>query len=142
MAVSPIPAGYHTVSPYLLVEHAREFVQFLKQAFRAELVNMSQMGGKIMNAEIKIGDSMIMVADTREGMKPFPAMLHVYVKDVDAVYLDVVAAGAKTIMAPTNQFYGDRSCGVEDGFGNQWWIATHMEDLSSAEVEDRAKQHR
>ena len=91
-----------------------------------------------MHAEIKIGDSIVMMGEGQD-VKKFPAMLHLYMEDVDAVYQRALQAGAKSLREPSDQPYGDRSGGVEDAFGNQWWISTHVEDVTSEEMERRAK---
>jgi uncharacterized glyoxalase superfamily protein PhnB len=140
MAVKPIPDGYHTVTPYLIVEGAQKLIDFLKQGFGAkETFSMPGPDGKIGHAEVKIGNSMVMLADANPRWKPTKTMLYLYVEDVDAVYKKAVAAGGKSVMEPTNQFYGDRSAGVEDAFGNHWGIATHVEDVPMDELERRAQ---
>ena len=140
MAVKPIPDGYHTVTPYLIVEGAPKLIDFLKQGFGAkETFSMPGPDGKIGHAEVKIGNSMVMLADANPRWKPTKTMLYLYVEDVDAVYKKAVAAGGKSVMEPTNQFYGDRSAGVEDAFGNHWGIATHVEDVPMDELERRAQ---
>jgi uncharacterized glyoxalase superfamily protein PhnB len=138
--VKPIPEGHHTVTPYIVVPEVAKLIEFTKQAFGASEVFISKRpDGSVMHAEIKIGDSMIMMAEGGEGGKTFLAMLHLYVDDVDAVYQRAIGAGAKSLREPTDQVYGDRSGGVEDSFGNQWWLATHTEDVTSEEMERRAK---
>jgi len=140
MAVKPIPDGYHTVTPYLIVEGAQKLIDFLKQGFGAkETFSMPGPDGKIGHAEVKIGNSMVMLADANPRWKPTKTMLYLYVEDVDAEYKKAVAAGGKSVMEPTNQFYGDRSAGVEDAFGNHWGIATHVEDVPMDELERRAQ---
>jgi PhnB protein len=93
----------------------------------------------VQHAEIKIGDSIVMMGEGAPSGKNFPGMLHLYLEDVDAVYQRALQAGAKSLREPTDQPYGDRSGGVEDTFGNQWWISTHIEDVTSEEMERRAK---
>jgi uncharacterized glyoxalase superfamily protein PhnB len=140
MAVKPIPDGYHTVTPYLIVEGAQKLIDFLKQGFGAKVTfSMPGPDGKIGHAEVKIGNSMIMLADANPRWKATKTMLYPYVEDVDAVYKQAVAAGGKSVMEPTNQFYGDRSAGVEDAFGNHWGIGTHVEDVPMDELERRAQ---
>jgi PhnB protein len=141
MAVKPIPDGYHAVTPYLIVDGAAKLIDFLKETFGAtELFRMGAPGGKVGHAEVKIGDSNIMIADNSAEWASRPAMLYVYVKDVDDTHKRALAAGATQVKEPANQFYGDRSSGVTDAFGNYWGIATHVEDVSSEELERRAKQ--
>jgi PhnB protein len=136
----PIPEGHHTVTPYIVVQGVAKLIDFAKQAFGATEVFVSKRpDGSIMHAEIKIGDSIVMLGEGGEGGKTFLAMLHLYVDDVDSVYRRAVQAGAKSLREPADQVYGDRSGGVEDSFGNQWWLATHMEDVTSEEMERRAK---
>ena len=138
MAVKPIPDGYHTVTPYLIVAGAAELIEFAKRAFGAkERFRSSGPDGTIMHAEIQIGDSVVMVSDGSPDHPPKPAMLHLYVEDVDAVYRDALAAGGEPLREPEDQFYGDRSGGVRDAFGNQWWLATHVEDVSPEEMRRR-----
>ena len=149
-AVKPIPEGYHSVTPYLIVSDAARAIEFYKQAFGAiELMRMPAPGGKIGHAEIKIGDSHVMLADespemgarspTTIGGSPISILL--YVTDVDAVAAKAVAAGAKVTRPVADQFYGDRTGGVEDPFGHMWYIATHKEDISPEEMARRAAQH-
>jgi uncharacterized glyoxalase superfamily protein PhnB len=136
---NPIPEGYHTVTPYIVVPGIANLIEFAKKAFGAKEVYVSNRpDGTVMHAEIKIGDSMVMMGESAEG-KHFPAMLHLYVDDADAVYASALAAGAKSMRAPVDQPYGDRSGGVEDAFGNQWWVSTHIEDVASEELERRMK---
>jgi len=136
--VKPVPEGYHTVSSYIVVPGVAKLIDFAKQAFGATEVNVSKLpDGSVMHAEIKIGDSIIMMGAS--GDKTFLAMLHLYMEDVDAVYQRAIQAGGKSLREPTDQFYGDRSGAVEDAFGNQWWIATHLEDVTPEEMERRMK---
>jgi PhnB protein len=138
--VKPIPEGYHTVIPYIVVPGIAKLIDFAKQAFGAtEVVLHKRSDGTVMHAEIKIGDSIIMMGEAPGDTKNFPAMLHLYMEDVDTLYQRAIQAGAKSIREPSDQPYGDRSGGVEDGFGNQWWISTHIEDVTSEEMERRAK---
>jgi PhnB protein len=145
--VKPIPEGYHTATPYLIVKDASRAIDFYKRAFGAtELMRMPGPGGKIGHAEIKIGDSPIMLADEVPGMgfrSPeslggSPISILLYVEDVDAVFSEAVAAGAKVQRPVADQFYGDRTGGVTDPFGHVWYIATHKEDVSSEEMKKRA----
>ena len=144
MTVKSIPDGYHAVTPYLTVRGAAKAIEFLKKAFGAETVfePMKRPDGLIMHAELKIGDSRVMVADASEQCQPTQAQLYVYVPDADATYQRAIAAGATSSMAPTDMFYGDRSGGVEDPCGNQWWISTHKEDVPHDELIRRAQAAR
>ncbi|MDQ3894827.1 MAG: VOC family protein [Actinomycetota bacterium] len=138
MAVKPIPDGYHTVTPYLIVGRAAELIDFTKRAFGAEeMFRMPGPGGAIMHAEIRIGDSVVMLSDASTENPSTSTMIHLYVEDVDAVYQRALEAGASSLREPENQFYGDRSAGVKDAFGNQWWLATHVEDVSPEELQRR-----
>ena len=138
-AVKPIPDGYHTVTPYLTVTGVANLLEFLKQAFDATVVEcMKRPDGTVMHAEARIGDSIVMMGEAQGDWKPKPSNLYVYVKDVDAVYRQALRAGATSLREPANQFYGDRSGGVQDASGNQWWIATHVEDVAKDEMARRA----
>ncbi len=140
MAVKPIPDGYHTVTPYLTVADAEAQIDFLKRAFGAEeKYRHSDDKGRVMHAEVRVGDSVGMIGPAREPWAPKAANLYLYVEDVDAVYKRAVSAGGKSIREPTNQFYGDRTGGVEDSQGNSWWMGTHVEDVTQEEMERRMK---
>jgi PhnB protein len=141
MAVKPIPDGYHTVTPYLTVSGATKVIEFLKQAFRAELAHepVKRPDGTIMHAEVAIGDSRVMIADESEMAKATPSSLYLYVPNVDSVYQQAIKAGGKTVMEPMDMFYGDRSGSVKDPSGNSWFIATHKEDVAPQELAKRAE---
>jgi uncharacterized glyoxalase superfamily protein PhnB len=142
MAVKAIPEGYHTVTPYLIARGADKIVEFLKKAFDAELSfpPMQRPDGKIMHADVKVGDSHVMLSEATDQHQPMPCMLHLYVPDVDAAYRRAVAAGGTSTMEPTDQFYGDRGGGVKDPCGNHWYIATHKEDVAPDELRRRAEE--
>ena len=141
MGVNPIPEGYRTVTPYLVVEGAATVLDFVKQAFGAEeKFRMEAPDGKIGHAEAQIGDSMVMLGDAGEEHPAMPAMIHLYVDDCDATYERALAAGATSEREPTDQFYGDRSAGVRDSAGNLWWIATHVEDVPEEEMAKRIEE--
>jgi PhnB protein len=142
----PIPDGYHTATPYLIVKDATRAIDFYKRAFGAtESVRMPGPNGKIMHAEIKIGDSPIMLADEFPEMDAIspqtlggsPSSLMLYVEDVDALSRQAIAAGATVLRPVQNQFYGDRSCNVVDPFGHRWTLATHVEDVAPEEMRKR-----
>jgi PhnB protein len=138
MGASPVPAGYHTVTPYLVVADAEGLMGFLCAAFGAEILRRAvRADGTIANAELRIGDSMVMVAQAREPWKPLPSGFYLYVPDTDAAYKAALAAGGASLLEPSDQFYGDRNAGVQDAWGNNWWIATHIEDVDEAEVQRR-----
>jgi PhnB protein len=139
--VKAVPEGYHSVTPYAVVKGADQMIQFLKTVFGAEeTVRLPGANGKVGHAEVRIGDALVMLADSGPQNKAFPAMLHIYVDDSDAAYHRALAAGATSLREPTLEFYGDRMSGVTDAFGNQYWIATHVEDVSEEEMARRAKE--
>jgi PhnB protein len=149
MAVKPIPQGYHSVTPYLIFDDAAGAIEFYKKALGAvELMRFPAPNNRIGHAEIKIGDSPVMLADENAEMNArsprtiggSPVSLMVYVEDVDARVAQAVAAGAKITRPVANQFYGDRTGGIEDPFGYHWYIATHVEDVSMDELKRRAKE--
>jgi PhnB protein len=136
---NPIPKGYHSVTPFLAIKDVAQLIDFAKRAFGAtELSRFEKPDGSIMHAEIKIGDSIIMVGDVSPGQPPSRATLYLYVEDADAVYQQALKAGATSVQKPTDQFYGDHTGGVTDPGGNQWWIATHVEDVPMDELKKRA----
>jgi PhnB protein len=138
--VKPIPEGYRTVTPYLIVTRAPEVIDFMKRAFGAQLLfQMANPDGSIGHSELRVGDSMIMLSSGREQWKPMPTMVHLYVEDCDAVFAKAVEAGAEVVMPLADQFYGDRSGGVKDVAGNYWWIATHVKDVSEEEMKRHAQ---
>ena len=142
MAVKPIPDGYHAVTPYLVVEGESKLIDFLKQAFDAqENFRMSGPDGSVMHAEIKIGDSIVMMGEASEKWKPMAGAIYLYVTDADAIYKRALQAGATSIMEPADQFYGDRHGGVKDPSGNVWWIATRKEDVSPDELKKRGEAY-
>jgi PhnB protein len=138
--VKPIPDGYRTVTPYLVVRDVPRLIEFLQQAFGAtELMRSLRPDGSVMHAEVAIGDSRVMMGEVSGSMPPMPGCVHLYVVDTDALYHLALQAGATSLREPTNQFYGDRMAGVQDPVGNQWWIATRVENVSPIEVALRAK---
>jgi uncharacterized glyoxalase superfamily protein PhnB len=140
MAVKAQPDGFHAITPYLVVDGAARLVDFLAEVFDAEEVErFAAPGNRIGHAEMRIGDSLVMLGDARGEHEPRQAMLYVYVADADATYQRALAAGGTSVQAPADQFYGDRSAGVKDPTGNLWWIATHIEDVPPAELKRRAQ---
>jgi PhnB protein len=138
MAVKPIPEGYHTITPFLTVQGAVKLIDFLKQVFAAmEIECMTNADGTIKHAEMRIGDSVVMISESRGEWKPMPGAFYLYVNDVDAIYQCALQAGAVSLMEPMNTFYGNRESGVKDQFGNYWWIATHIEDVTPEEMQRR-----
>lgn len=141
MTTSPVPEGYHTVTPYLIVSDAVAVIGFLEKAFDAAVTSrLDGPDGKVMNAELRLGSSMVMISDARDGILPQPTSLYLYVEDVDRVYARAVAAGGISVMEPADMFYGDRHGGVMDASGNTWWIASRRETLSDAEISARMKK--
>ncbi len=149
MAVKKIPDGHNRVSPYLIVDGAARAVEFYKQAFGAvEIFRHEAPGGKIGHAEVRIGDTVIMLADEfpdhdAHAPRKFggsPVSLHLYCEDVDAVAVKAIAAGAKVKRPVADQFYGDRLGTLEDPFGHTWHISTHIEDVLPDELDRRARQ--
>jgi PhnB protein len=148
MSVKPIPEGYHSVTPYLIVKGAAKAIDYYKKVFGAtEIMRMPGPNGTVGHAEIKIGDSVIMLADEQqgnyrspEGLGGSPVSLMVYVEDVDKTFKQAVSNGAKEVRAIQDQFYGDRSGNLVDPFGHVWTVATHKEDVSQAEMQRRMSQ--
>ncbi len=144
--VKPVPDGYHTATPYLTVRGAAEAIDFYQRAFGAqELFRMPGPNGKIMHAEILVGDSHIMLADesAASGSQAPPALngtpvgIFLYMEDVDKTFKQAVKAGAKETLPVQNMFWGDRFGRLTDPFGHKWMLATHIEDVSPAEMEER-----
>ncbi|MGH9586180.1 MAG: VOC family protein [Acidobacteriaceae bacterium] len=144
--VKPIPDGYHSVQPYLIIKNAAAAIDFYKKAFGAKERFRMDRDGHIGHAEIEIGDSCIMLADEHAEIDAYspahyggsPVSLMIYVPDCDSVYKQAVAAGAKSEREPEDQFYGDRMAGVLDPFGFRWYIATHIKDVSPEEMQQHA----
>ena len=151
MPVKPIPDGYHTVTPYLIVNDGVKALDFYKRAFGAVELFRMEHAGKIGHAEFKIGDSPIMLADEHPEMGArgplslggTPVSILLYVNNVDETTAQAEAAGAKIVRPLENKFYGDRSATLADPFGHSWHISTHVEDVSSEEMKKRlaAMQH-
>jgi PhnB protein len=146
MAAKPVPEGYHSVTPYLIVDGAARAIEFYKLAFGAsEIMRMPGPKGRVMHAELKIGDSVIMLADEPESgshksaqtLGGSPVSLMVYLPDVDQVFSRAISAGAKETRPVQDQFYGDRSGNLIDPFGHVWTVSTHVEDVSPEEMQRR-----
>jgi PhnB protein len=131
------PEGRHTVTPQIISSDARMTIDFIEAVFDAKTVQLYEDGELIVHSEVMVGDSRVMVAQADDEFGDFPAMLNVYVDDVDATFAKAVELGASPLREPENQFYGDRIGGVIDSQGNQWWISTHIEDVSDEEVSRR-----
>jgi len=149
MKTKPIPEGHHTVTPYLIVKNGVKALDFYKKAFKAtEESRMMMPDGRLGYAEIRVGDSMIMLCDefpefgtkapSTLGGSPVP--LYLYVDDVDAFFKAAVAEGAKELKPVEDQFYGDRAGQLQDSSGHTWWVATHTEDVSEDEMKKRAEK--
>ena len=140
MAISAVPKGYTTITPYLVVKNPLALFEFLQDAFGAEEVRRSPLPhGGVFNIEVKIGDAMVMIVLAREDHDLRTTALYLYVAVVDEVYERAILAGGKSLLLPEDQFYGDRCAGIQDLEGNSWWIAQRIEDLSSDEIGERIK---
>jgi PhnB protein len=146
--VKAIPAGHHTVAPYLAIKDAAKALEFYKKAFGAtESYKLLLPDGRLGHGEIRLGDSLIMLSDefpeyggkAPQALGGSPVSIHLYVEDVDAFFKRALAAGAKARKPVTDQFYGDRSGQLEDPFGHLWWVATHKEDISPEEMQTRVR---
>lgn len=146
--IKPVPAGYHTATPYLVIKDAAKAIEFYKEAFGAtELTRLATPDGNVMHAEIKIGDSAIMLSDECPDYNALGPLtlggttvsIVLYVEDVDTVVNRTVASGATLVMPVADQFWGDRMGTVVDPFGHKWSVATHIEDVSPEEISARAK---
>jgi PhnB protein len=145
MAVKPIPDGYHAITPYLILQGAAKAIEFYKKAFGATELFRMPHGDKIGHAELKIGDSPIMLADeypemgyrSPQALGGTPVSIMLYVPDVDAVFNQAIAAGAKSVKPVVDQFYGDRNGTLEDPWGHVWTIGTHKEDVTPEEMQRR-----
>ena len=145
MAVKPIPEGYHAVTPYLIIKGANRAIEFYKNVFGAkEIMRFPGSNGTIGHAELKIGDSVIMLADEQQGnyrspeaFGGSPVSLMIYVPDVDRTFRQAIASGAKESSPLEDKFYGDRSGNLVDPFGHVWTVATHKEDVSQEEMQRR-----
>ena len=138
MAVNPIPEGYRTVTPYLIVKEADASLRFMTDALQGRIIEAHRTpDGRVVHADVMIGDSHVMLGQANEQWEARPGTIHLYVPDADATYEAALAAGGKSIQAMALQFYGDRSGGVEDPSGVVWWISTHVEDVAPDELERR-----
>ena len=141
MSVNYKPTEYHTITPYLIVKGADKLISFLVDTFDAQQkMCMKDDDGSVRHAEIRIGDSLLMISEAREEFPANDSMLHLYVPDVDATFARAIENGATSLREPKDEVYGDRSAGVRDALGNQWWMATHIEDVSPEEVENRYRE--
>ena len=139
--VKAVPEGFHTVTPYITASNAAAVIDFLQRAFGATVVERIEGDkGRIRHAQIKVGDSIVMLTDGNDDCRPAPAAFYLYLEDVDAAYEQALRAGGISIMEPADQFYGDRSGGIRDACGNSWWLATRIENVPSEEVARRARE--
>jgi PhnB protein len=147
-AVSPIPQGYHSITPQITCRDAAKAIDFYKTVFGAKvIVNMPGPDGKVMHAELQIGDSKIMLGDEFPGMSAGPvpsatpaSSLFIYTEDVDTLFNRAVEGGAKATMPPSNMFWGDRYGKFTDPFGHHWGVATHVEDVAPEEMQRRSEE--
>jgi len=141
MTISYKPAGHQAVIPYLQIPNAGQELEFLGKVFHAKESHVSRdLQGRVIHATVSIGDSVIMLAEASPQWPAVPANVYVYVTDVDAACARALASGAASVMKPADQFYGDRNCGVKDSNDITWWIATHIEDVSPAELQRRSEE--
>lgn len=139
MKVNPIPEDCGTITPYLTIPDVARLIEFLKQAFDGvERARISRPDGTVLHAQVRIGSSLLMIGEPQHPWKPRPSMLYLYVADVDATYKRAIEAGAKSVIEPADMFYGDRHACVKDVGENDWWIASRIENLSAAEIQERA----
>lgn len=149
MSVKPIPDGYHSITPYLIVDGGQQALEYYQQAFGAE-VEMLMPGpeGKVMHAEFRVGDSKVMLADefpehgalSPKSVGGTPVSLALYVEDVDSVFSKAVQAGGNELRPVQDQFYGDRMGTLEDPFGHKWTVGTHIEDVTPEEMAQRQQE--
>jgi len=136
--LQPIPKGYHTVTPFIIAKDSARLLEFLKKAFGAEEIGrVYGENGAIGHAETRIGDSVVMMFDAKEGWPDTPAFLRLYIEDCDATFQQALDAGAVSVTQPTNMPWGDRVCRVRDPLGNLWWIMERIEEVSPEEEEKR-----
>src|SRR5947209_5365239 len=141
MAAEYMPSGHHTVTPYLVVKGAERLMTFITDVLDGtEMVRMQGPDGRLAHAEMRVGDSIVMLADTPASGEETSSMLHLYVPDSDATYQRAMQAGATSLREPQDEFYGDRMSGVQDSTGIKWYFATHVEDVSEEEMGRRAEQ--
>ena len=142
MAPKFIPEGYPQVSPYLIVDEPAALIEFMTNVLGAKETRRHEDDkGRIAHAEMRIGESVIMMGGATEQWPAAPAAMYVYVEDTDAAYQRGLAAGATSLQEPADQFYGDRSAGIRDRFGNQWFLGTHLEKISEEEMAKRSQEY-
>lgn len=138
-SVATMPEGFHTVTPFLVVKNAQGLLDFITKAFDGAVEFVMKLDdGTISHSTVRIGDSKLMIADKMKDTQVIKAMLYLYLDDVDSIYERALnIKGSKAVREPRDEFYGDRSACIEDEWGNQWWIATHIEDVSNDELSRR-----
>jgi len=140
-SVNAIPDGFHSITPFLVMEGADEFAEFVEKAFDGRVTSMVRTeDDHVMHASVQIGDSQVMFTDAMKNYPPATSKLYLYVEDSDAVYQQAIKSGGTSLREPTTEFYGDRAGGVKDAWGNEWWISTHVEDVDDEEMEKRKKK--
>jgi PhnB protein len=145
-SVKPIPDGYHAATPNLTVDHGLDALAYYERAFGTQVVRKLVLDGKLMHAELRIGDSLITLAEPFPGSvapdpeQPVHASVLLYTDDVDSVYARAVEAGGTPVNEPSDQFHGDRADSLRDPFGHRWMLATHTEDMSEAEMQRRMEE--
>jgi uncharacterized glyoxalase superfamily protein PhnB/predicted enzyme related to lactoylglutathione lyase len=141
--VQPIPADVQSLTPFLSIDDVAAFMEFVASTFGASAAYvMRSTDGVVRHCRLDIAGSQLMVSSGTDRFPPMPCMLHLYVEDVDATYQSAIDTGAVSLREPTDEFYGDRTAGVEDRWRNQWWLATHIEDVSPEEMERRERNFR
>lgn len=143
MPVKPIPEGFHTITPYLFAQGIPRLIEFISAAFDGEVTSRKERSdGSIMHAEMRVGDSMLMMGEATAEFGPMPTSIYLYVTDCDSVYRRALEAGGSSVFELMNLPSGERYGGVKDACGNIWWVATHVEDLSPEEQDRRWKEFR
>lgn len=143
MPVKPIPEGCNNVIPFLICKGTDKVIEFAQKTFGASVDDISRNeNGLVMHATIHIRDSAVMLSEGSDRFPTTSTMMYIYVDNVDEVYKKGLEAGGESLREPTNEFYGDRSCGLKDVSGNQWWVASHVEDVSPEEMDKRQKEAR
>jgi uncharacterized glyoxalase superfamily protein PhnB len=140
--VKAVPEGFHTITPFLIVENASGLIDFITKAFNGQVtyIMKDEDNRQVVHATVKIGDSVLMISDIMKDMEPETAMLYLYVDNVDAIYKQALNAGGTSTRELRNEFYGDRAGAIKDSWGNNWWISTHVEDVSDEELSRRKEQ--
>lgn len=142
MAVKPIPEGYQTVIPYLIIKNPATTIEFAENVLNAVILDKTETtDGEIVHAELRIGDSVVMMGQSGEHYPAQPCMLHIYLTDIDEAFKRTVKAGANVVRKPENQFYGDRSALVVDANEISWNLSTHIEDVTPEEMQRRAEEY-